>query len=52
MQEVLGGLHHPHGPWQGFESQELLDKQLLGRSDVLSFVTKDAGPAPAARRLV
>lgn len=41
-----------HGSWQGFESQKLLDEQLLDKSNVLPFVTKDAGLVLAARRRV
>lgn len=44
-------LHCPYGSWQGFSSQKLPDRQLLDKSDVLSFVTKDVGLALATRRL-
>lgn len=39
-----------HGSWQGFESQKLLDEQLLDKSNVLSFVTEDAGLRSGQRR--
>lgn len=40
------------GSRQGFNSQEWLAKWLPDKSDVLSFSTKDAGLALAAKRLV